>query len=82
MDNHPNHRASRVTRSHGDQFSPGHVPGHVPGENQKETDRSRASKIDGASDQFEGLVMFEGGAAAKCVRPSWISHRSPWRTAT
>ncbi len=26
--------------------------------------------------------MFEGGAAAKCARPSWISHRSAWRTAT
>ena len=24
--------------------------------------------------------MFEGGAAAKCARPSWISHRSAWRT--
>jgi hypothetical protein len=26
--------------------------------------------------------MPEGGAAAKCARASWISHRSAWRTAT
>ena len=30
----------------------------------------------------ENGVMFEGGGAAKCARPSWISHRSAWRTAT
>src|SRR6266478_4484448 len=36
----------------------------------------------GQSDHLEDLVMFEGGAAAKCARPSWISHRSAWRTAT
>src|SRR6266478_6306014 len=34
----------------------------------------------GQSDHLEDLVMFEGGAAAKCARPSWISHRSAWRT--
>ncbi|WP_263368519.1 hypothetical protein, partial [Edaphobacter bradus] len=58
----------------GDQF----FPRGMPRENKKEADRSRASKtgklyeLAKASDQFEDLAMFEGGAAAKCVRPSWI----------
>jgi hypothetical protein len=57
--------------------------------NMKEADRSRATKTGllyelatCQSDHLEDLVMFEGGAAAKCARPSWISHRSAWRTAT
>src|SRR6266436_9658389 len=63
--------------------------GISPGEDKKEVDRSRATKTEhpcdlatGQSDHFEDLVMFEGGAAVKCARPSWISHRSAWRTAT
>src|SRR5713226_2811995 len=51
-------------------------------DNEPQKPDNFTSLATGQSDHLEDLVMFEGGAAAKCARPSWISHRSAWRTAT
>ena len=73
----PHQQVVSANHTHAGLILPHACTDHLAAMNAMDNTYSRRYFLD-----VEDLVMFEGGAAAKCARPSWISHLSPWRTAT